>query len=89
MVSRKRKQYTMPMKRGKTNRTKKTKKKIKKKQTCPIRPPQVVFGQQDVRELIFGEKRRALKRDAYRRFNPFNEYVFDVDAGTADNPIVL
>lgn len=84
MVSRKRKQYTMPMKRRrKTNRTK------KKKCKCPPKPAQTVFGQRDVRELIFGEKRRALRRAAYRRFNPFNQYVYDVDAGTAANPIEL
>lgn len=50
MVSRKRKQYTMPMKRRKTNRTKKQKCK------CPPKSAQTVFGQRDVRELIFGEK---------------------------------
>lgn len=87
MVSRKRKQYTMPAKRRKTNKTKKTKKK--KKCTCPPKPVQAVFGQRDVRELIFGEKRRALRRAAHRRFNPLNQYVYDVDAGTAAHPIEL
>lgn len=88
MVSRKRKQYMMPMKRRKTNKTNKTKKK--KKSKCPPArrsiPFMEVFRNRDVKELVFGEKKRIRR---YQKFNPYNEYVYDVDAGTADNPIVL